>query len=156
MAEPEDETRETSSCASSDTPGLPAQWMRELGFTFYWDVRKLWDVDLPVSSMRVQELEWLLDLPFWKDGGQKLVLRPRDVAQHPERYRYEYERTMATDLSCPINVIFLRGRWVIMDGLHRLLKAWICGHDTILTKQAHETDIPLFARKSTELSNHPR
>ena len=131
-------------------------WMQtELGFTFYWDVRKLWEAELPIVPMRVQEFEWLLDKPFWKDGHKKLALSPRRVAADPERYRAEYERAMAADLSCPINVIFLSGRWVIMDGLHRLLKAWLCGYDTILTKQAHEQDIPLFIRKPTDPHNHP-
>jgi hypothetical protein len=92
----------------------------ELGFTFYWDVRKLWTADLPVVSMPVREFEWLLTRPFWKDGHIKLSVSPRDVAQDPERYRTEYERTIAADLSFPISIIFLRGRWVIMDGLHRL------------------------------------
>jgi hypothetical protein len=137
-------------------PTAPTTWMQtDLGLTFFWDVRKLWAVDLPVVSMRVQELEWLLDRPFWKDGHRKLALRPHDVAADPERYLAEYERAMAADLSCPINVIYLRGRWVIMDGLHRLLKAWMCDHETILAKQALEQHIRLFSRKPTDPSNHP-
>lgn len=81
--------------------------------------------------MRVAELEWLLDKPFWKDGQQKLALRPREVAANPKRFQADYQRAMTGDLSRPINVIYLRGRWVVMDGLHRLLKAWMCGHEMI-------------------------
>jgi hypothetical protein len=48
---------------------LPTTWMQtDLGLPFFWDVRKLWAVDLPVVPMRVAELEWLLNKPFWKDG----------------------------------------------------------------------------------------
>ena len=93
--------------------------------------------------------------PFWKDGHRKLALRPCDVAANPERYLADYDRAMAADLSCPINVIYLRGRWVVMDGLHRLLKAWTCGHEMTLARQAHEEHIPLFSRKPTDPSNHP-
>lgn len=119
----------------ADTP----TWMQtELELSFFWDVRKLWAVDLPVVPMQVQELEWLLEKPFWKDGHRQLALRPCDVAADPQRYPVDYERAMTADLSCPINVIYLRGRWVVMDGLHRLLKAWMCGHEMILTKQAHK------------------
>jgi hypothetical protein len=127
----------------------------DLGLTFFWDVRKLWAVDLPVVPMRVRDLEWLLDKPFWEDGHRKLALRRSDVAADPERYQADYERAMAADLSCPISVINLRGRWVVMDGLHRLLKAWMFGHEMILARQAHEEHIPLFSRKSTDPSNHP-
>ena len=118
-------------------------------------MRKLWAADLPIVAMPVRDLEWLLDRPFWKDGHRKLALRPRDVAAHPERYQADYQRAMAADLSCPINVIYLRGRWVAMDGLHRLLKAWMLDRETILAKQAHEQHIPLFRRKPTDSSNHP-
>jgi hypothetical protein len=134
----------------------PRTWVQtELRLDFFWDVRKLWTVDLPVVPMRVRDLEWLLDKPFWKDGPRTLALRPRDVAAHPEHYQADYERALAADLSRPINVINLRGRWVVMDGLHRLLKAWTCGHETILAKQAHAEHIPLFSRKPTDPSNHP-
>lgn len=127
----------------------------DLGLTFFWDVRKLWAADLPVVPMHVRELEWLLDRPFWNDGRRKLALRPHDVAANPERHPVDYKRVAAADLSCPINVIYLRGRWVIMDGLHRLLKAWMYDHETILAKQALEHHIPLFSRSPTDPSNHP-
>jgi hypothetical protein len=134
----------------------PTTWMQtDLGLDFFWDVRKLWAADLPVVPMRVRDLQWLLDRPFWKDGPRKLALRPCDVAANPERYQADYERTMAADLSRPINVIHLRGRWVVMDGLHRLLKASLCGHEMILAKQAHQEHVPLFSRGPTDPSNQP-
>ena len=125
----------------------PHTWLDdELGFTFWWDVRKLWVADLPVVAMPIRELEWLLDLPFWDDGPQELTVSARNVAAHPEHHQLEYDRTMAADLSYPINVILLKGRWTVMDGVHRLLKASLLGHDTILAKQAHPSDVPSFSR----------
>ena len=63
-------------------------WMQtELELSFFGDVRMLWAVDLPVVPMQVQELEWLLEKPFWKDGHRQLALRPCDVAADPQRYR---------------------------------------------------------------------
>lgn len=127
----------------------------ELGFTFWWDVRKLWEIQLPIVAMPVHDLEWLLELPFWDDRPQDLAVSGRDVAAHPERHPVEYHRTMAADLGCPINVIWLKDRWVIMDGLHRLLKASLLGHDTILAKQAFPCDVPNFSREWWEPHNHP-
>ena len=105
--------------------------------------------------MRVRKLEWLLDKPFWKDGHRKFALRPCDVAVDLQRYQADYERAMAADLSRPVNVIGLSGRWVVIDGLHRVLKAWMCGHEVILAKQAHEEHILLFSRQPTDPSSHP-
>jgi len=127
----------------------------ELGFTFWWDVRKLWTADLPVELLRIADLEWLLDLPFWNDGARKLAVCGRDVAADPERYAAEYRRTLAADLSYPINVIWLRDRWTIMDGVHRLLKAHLLRRSTILAKLAYSDDIPLFSRQWWEPHNHP-
>jgi hypothetical protein len=85
----------------------------------------------------------------------ELAVSGRDVATEPDSHRAEYERTMAADMSYPINVIWLNGRWTIMDGVHRLLKAYLSGHDTILAKLAHTDDIPLFGRQWWEPHNHP-
>lgn len=133
----------------------PSWHETEFGFTFHWDVRKLWEIDLPVVPMQVQELEWMLDKPFWSEGSTVRGITARDVAGAPDRYREHYERAMVADLTCPINVIWLGGRWVIMDGVHRLLKAWLRGHETILTKQAFESDVPRFSRRPTDPHNHP-
>ncbi len=127
----------------------------ELGLTFWWDVKKLWEVDLPIVPMPVAELEWLLDIPFWDKDSQDMALSGREVAAQPELYPDEYKRTMAADLACPINVIMLKERWIIMDGLHRLLKAQLLCHETILAKQAYPQDIPLFSREWWEPHNHP-
>lgn len=84
-----------------------------------------------------------------------MALSGRDVAAQPELYRDEYNGTMATDLACPINVILLKDRWIIMDRPHRLLKTQLLGYETIQAKQAHPNDIPLFSRERWEPHNHP-
>lgn len=47
------------------------------------------------------------------------------------------------------------GRWTIMDGLHRLLKASLLGLEAIGAKQARPRDIPKFSRQWSEPHNHP-
>jgi len=125
-----------------------------LGIDFHWDVRKLWAADLPTVELDVAELSWLLDLPFWT-VDQRTDVRPIEVASNPTAFADEYSRTMCADLSYPINVIWLRNRWVVLDGLHRLLKARALTHATITAKTAHMRDLPLFRRATDELHNHP-
>jgi hypothetical protein len=67
----------------------------------------------------------LLDLPIWASAPpEKLYdLSPRTVLEGLDAYPKHRQRIEAADLSFPIHVMHWRGRYVIMDGFHRLLKA---------------------------------
>lgn len=119
---------------------------RELGFDFWWDRRKLWAIDLPIVEMPVKDLAWHLTHPFWSEAGEPLAVSPLDVAESPDEHQEQFQRTMSADLAYPINVIYLKGRWLIMDGYHRLLKAHILGQESILAKQAQEWHKPLIVK----------
>jgi hypothetical protein len=60
-------------------------------------------------------------LPWWQHNGQYFVLTPKQVAAYSEQYK----RTISADLSHPIIVHDNNNRWIILDGVHRLLKAHI-------------------------------
>lgn len=153
-------TASETSLPATGPPYARAGWTHavdvrdELGIDFHWDVRKLWSSDLPVVALDVVDLLWLLELPFWTNGDQHDIA-PIEVARDRDRFPREFERTMRADLRYPINVIWLRNRWVVLDGLHRLLKAHLCAHSTIDAKTAHVCDLPLFRRTADEPSNHP-
>lgn len=136
-------------------PPPPTPLQIELGLTFWWDVRKLWAADLPIVEVPLAQLERILAYPFWKDGSKEVTVSGHDVAAAPEHYPAEYERTMATELAYPVNVILPSGRWTVMDGLHRLLKASLLGLETIAAKQARPRDIPKFSRLWWEPHHHP-
>jgi len=53
---------------------------------FDWDVRQLWSLRLPVEELPVAEFRWLLQLPLWRWGGRRFVLRPAEVLCDPEQY----------------------------------------------------------------------
>ena len=84
---------------------------------FEWSLEKLEALDLPVDEIPLAELAWLLDLPFWRGEGL-FEVRPLDVVSGPQ-----LERTNAADLSEPLYVTRRHGRLIVLDGLHRLLKA---------------------------------
>lgn len=56
------------------------------------------------------------------------------AAADPVRYAAHYERVMDCDLDYPIHLVEYRGRLVVLDGNHRLLKAsflrrrWVEAH----------------------------
>lgn len=95
---------------------------------FEWSAEKLWRLPLPQRELAVSELEWILELPWWKGEGDDAYfqVRPLDVLDG-----WHEARVAAADLSWPLHVIRRQGRWVVLDGIHRLLKAKRLGFETV-------------------------
>jgi hypothetical protein len=100
-----------------------------------WSHERLWALELPVEEMAVGELEWQLALPWWRHEGRFFVLRPLDVLAAPDLHAEQYARTLAADLSFPLDVTLRRGRWFVLDGVHRLLKARLLGHGAVAVRK---------------------
>ena len=106
-------------------PQKHPQIIQDVGFDFSWEEEKVWKLDVPVEEMNISLLTWHFDIPFlWENGGV-YNLKPIDVIEHPDDHKEEYERTMKSELEYPIDVMENKGRLLILDGLHRLMKASI-------------------------------
>ncbi len=82
--------------------------------------------------MEIEELEWHFSLPFWTKTGQGFyTLTPQEVIDDPIIHKTEHERTMKSDLSYPLDIMFWKERWLLLDGLHRLLKAKLLNQDKV-------------------------
>ena len=97
----------------------------EIAFDFDRDLNKLWAVEIATEEMRLSELEWHLDIPFFWQENKPFSLKPRDVFNDPVRYKKWMDKIMNVDISYPIDIIFWKGRWQILDGLHRLCKLYL-------------------------------
>lgn len=98
--------------------------VRQYGFDFYWDNAKVWKVKAPITQLAIADLEWHFDVPFLWEGEGEYNLTAREVLEHPELHREEYDRMLRADDVFPIDVMDNRGRLTILDGLHRLMKAY--------------------------------
>jgi hypothetical protein len=99
---------------------------------FRWDIGKLRRLDLSETKLQVSDLEWHLRLPFWSDGGRPFRVTPMQVAVAPHRYPEQYARTKAADLTYPLDLVERpNGPPTILDGVHRLLKSHLCGHQAV-------------------------
>lgn len=96
-----------------------------------WRMDALRALRLPVRHVAVAELDWLLDLPVWQAYGRHFDVSPRDVIAAPEALAHQYQRAMRADLAYPVHLCPWRGRTVILDGFHRLLKAVLTGRETL-------------------------
>ena len=102
---------------------------------FWWDLEKLHGLELPEKTYRIADFTGYLDLPFWEYGGKPFSIAPSDVLREPGKYHEQYSRTLVVDLSHPI-IVYERPNQptVIMDGLHRLLRAHMLGQTEIRGK----------------------
>ena len=119
------------------------QIIKDIGFDFHWDERKVWVLDVPVEEMPIEELTWHFDVPFlWSKPDGYYDLNPRWIIDRPDQYSEEYRRTMAADTSYPIDVMFWRVRWLILDGLHRLMKLALQGEKNVKIRKIPESAVP--------------
>ncbi len=122
----------------NDIPNI----IKEVGFDFSWDESKVWALNAPVEQIPIGELEWHFDIPFlWHRGGV-YNLTPREVLNQPHLFLEEHERTMRADLSYPIDIMTNKGRWLILDGLHRLMKSYSEGHKEVKVRKISRDLIP--------------
>jgi hypothetical protein len=95
-------------------------------FGFKWDSRKVWT--LPVTSEMIAraELNWHLSLPFWSVEPHKIQfnLSPLEVLRNPEAHPEHFARILQADLRYPIDTMWNVDRFIILDGMHRLARAY--------------------------------
>lgn len=110
------------------------QIIKDVGFDFSWDEKKVWQLDEPIIELNIDELEWHFDIPFLSEN-KDYDLSPREVINNPESHKEEYDRAMNCDTKYPIDIMENKGKWLILDGLHRLMKLYIDGKKIISVRK---------------------
>lgn len=124
--------------------------IKEVGFDFSWDERKVWELDAPTEEMPINELTWHFDIPFiWSKPDGYYDVNPSEVIEHPDQHPEEYERTMQSDTAHPIDIMFWKKRWLILDGLHRLMKQAIEGAEVVQVRKIPESAISLIRKNDS-------
>jgi hypothetical protein len=116
--------------------------IKEINFDFRWDNKKVWHLDEPVENMEISELDWLFDIPLWHSPGGYYDFKPIWVIENPGKYPERYKRIMEANLDWPIDIMEWKGRWLLLDGLHRLTKAKILGRKKVKVRKIPKTRIP--------------
>ena len=116
-------------------PNIMPKIIEEVGFDFSWNNRKVWSLDVPVTEINISTLEWHFKIPFWDIKPDRYNLKPIDVINFPEKHKIEYDRTMKCDVKHPIDIMQNKGRWLVLDGLHRLVKLKIQGKTRVKVRK---------------------
>lgn len=112
--------------------------LEEVYVDFYWSQKKLWGLDLSITNLEISELDWILDYPVWYLDQYPV---PKMILKNPTLDAGHWKRIEEADLSFPIHVIRWKGRLLILDGIHRLLKARLLGHISIKVKLVEERHV---------------
>lgn len=118
--------------------------IREVGLLFRWDNRKLWQLEAPRHELTLAELAWHFEVPFfdkadWYDLAPQVVLTR--LAEHPLHHR----RILNASSAYPIDIVENHGRWLILDGLHRLMKAELEGRQQVSVRIIHRSHLQQIA-----------
>lgn len=92
-----------------------------------WDQRRLWDLELPTTPISVAALRWHYTLPWWRHNDTWFQITPQQVIDNPTAFPEHQARIGDCDLRYPVHVTRRRGRWLILDGIHRLVRADLRG-----------------------------
>ena len=116
---------------------------------FNWDVNKLWLLDCDSVLADRKNFDYLLNLPLWSSKpniGMLFDISPMEVIESNSISPHQYERVINADLNWPIDVLKYDGRIWVLDGVHRIAKAYI---NKVLTMSVriHDTMvIPLIKK----------
>jgi hypothetical protein len=112
-----------------------------------WHTDRLWALPTPVTLRNAEDLWWHLELPVWRSTPEaRFDLSPKEVLAAPERYAAEWQQVLNTDLSYPLELFDSFGRWVIMDGYHRLARHFLDGSSVIPVRYHDPSLLPTILR----------
>ena len=63
-----------------------------------------------------------------------------------EKYKEQYDRIMNADIEYPIDIMENKGKYVILDGLHRLVKCKLLGYEKVNVRIIPRTEIPNISK----------
>ena len=114
---------------------------------FWRDNKKLWALEVPTEDMHIDELMWILDVPFWEDEDGNIVIAPNEVIHNPDSYPEHREKIRNADTTYPLDIMKnKKGEWSILDGIHRFVKLVLSGETIVRVRKIPQELIHLTAR----------
>lgn len=116
--------------------------IQSVDISFKKDDKKIQELDLPVEEIDIDKLLWHFDYPFWeKEGTNDWNLTAWELIKNPEGEPTHYKRVRDVNLLFPLQIMWYKNRWLLLDGLHRLVKAYVQGKKKVKVRIVPESAI---------------
>lgn len=112
---------------------------------FSWSLDKLRALPLEPVELPLSALTACLAAPLWRSGGRPFALAPLELLKDPSLDRDQYERVLNAELDHPLYALRQEGRWLVLDGTHRLAKALKLGYEDVQVKVVPKTMLERIA-----------
>lgn len=113
----------------------PPKILIDAGLCIFVNAIELRDFAVSVTEISIKELLWHFDMPVWeKDGTDDWNLTPWDVINKKDGTTKHQQKVQNADLRYPLIITRYKNRLVILDGVHRLVKAYIEGSTVVKAK----------------------
>ena len=113
----------------------PPRALIDVGLNMFVDTVKLRGLPLPIVEVEMKKLIWHFDMPVWeKDGTDDWNLKPWEVIRKEKGSAEHQKKVAEADTSHPIIITNYNSRYVVLDGVHRLVKVYMNGEKKIKAK----------------------
>ncbi len=114
---------------------IPPKLLTDAGLSMFVNTIKLRELPLPVEEVDIKDLLWHFDMPVWeKDGTDDWNLTPWEVIRKEKGSEGHQKRVETADTIHPLVVTRYNSRWVILDGVHRLVRFYMQGEKKVKAK----------------------
>lgn len=125
---------------------LPEE-IREHGLDFHWDNQKVWNLEIPTEEIDIEEIKWMLEFNFWWKDNLGNTISPNEVLENLDLYPDHKDRILRADTSYPLDIMQNKhGRWLTLDGLHRLVKIIINNENKVKVRKISREFIHLIEK----------
>ncbi len=124
--------------------------LQEVYVDFHWSTPKLWALAINTAELNINELDWILDYPVWYMSVHSI---PREIMNNPNLDLAHSDRIKNADLNFPIHIIQWKERMLVLDGIHRLIKAKLAGKEKLKAKILKHEDISKIYPSKIDLEN---
>jgi hypothetical protein len=123
----------------SETLDLPPV-LQGIFFDFRWETSRVWLLPTAVEEVSLTSLVWHLDLTVWSTvpGEPRFDLAPRTVLANPRAFPKHWRKIEMADVTYALEMFENGGRWVILDGYHRLARHWLSGIPVVRVRRHPE------------------
>ncbi len=115
---------------------------KEISYGFKIPEASLWALDVPTEAVSIDEISYNLDIPYLEhEGTDDWNMSITSLLANFNNEPHHAAQVERANLDYPIELYLFDGRWIILDGVHRLTKAIRLGRTQIKARRIPQLEI---------------